>query len=176
VRCGATFEETFTLAKATSKDKGATTRPRAAGAPIRANAGALPAALDDEMHDEEDDELEPEKTPDPEDIVEINEDEPGTELVVRNQSGGSLSVPGTRPATPARTSGLIDLMMRTPITRFIAESYLELTKVTWPTREQAWSMTLVVIGMSAAVAIILATADLGLARFLTWVLNIGTGG
>lgn len=176
MRCGATFEETFTLAKATSKDKGATTRPRAAGAPVRANAGALPAALDDDMHDEEDDELEPEKGPDPEDIIEAEEDAPGTELVVRNQSGGSLSVSPSVSRAPARSSGLIDLMMRNPVTRFIAEAYLELLKVTWPTREQAWSMTLVVIGMSAVVAIILATADLGLARFLTWVLNIGTGG
>jgi preprotein translocase SecE subunit len=65
--------------------------------------------------------------------------------------------------------------MANPVTRFIAESYLELRKVTWPTVQQAWTMTLIVIGMSAVVAIILATADLGLSRLLTWVLNIGSG-
>lgn len=154
------------MAKATSKDKSAASR-------IRASGSAVPTAPDDEMQDDE--ELQPEETPDPEDIVEINEDEPGTELVVRNQSGGSLSVSPSASRAPARTSGFLELMMRTPITRFIAESYLELTKVTWPTREQAWSMTLVVIGMSAAVAIILAAADLGLARLLTWVLSLGAG-
>jgi len=45
--------------------------------------------------------------------------------------------------------------------------------VTWPTWNEAWNWTLIVIAMSAIVALILAAADLGLARLLTWVVGLG---
>ncbi|MBF6589253.1 MAG: preprotein translocase subunit SecE [Ktedonobacterales bacterium] len=65
--------------------------------------------------------------------------------------------------------------MRNPFTRFIAESYIELRKVTWPSRHDAWNMTLIVVAMSAVVAIILGVADIGFTQALTWILNLGTG-
>src|SRR5260221_3489150 len=43
-------------------------------------------------------------------------------------------------------------------TRFIAESIDELFKVTWPTPQDAWNMTLVVVVTSAFVAVILGAA------------------
>lgn len=61
-----------------------------------------------------------------------------------------------------------------PITRFIAESYIELRKVNWPTMREAWNWTLVVIAMSAVIALILAAADLGLTHLLTWIVSLGT--
>lgn len=42
-----------------------------------------------------------------------------------------------------------------PITRYIRETRGELRKVTWPTREEAWRLTLIVLGVTAAMAIFL---------------------
>src|SRR5260370_40549291 len=44
-------------------------------------------------------------------------------------------------------------------TRFIAESIDELFKVTWPTPQDAWNMTLVVVVTSAFVAVVLGAAE-----------------
>jgi preprotein translocase SecE subunit len=144
---------------------------------VGAKAGTVRAAPDDEMHDDE--ELQPEESPDPEDIVEVDEEDEAdasTELAVQSTADRSVTAAPSTSRAAARSAGIPEPLMANPITRFIAESYLELRKVTWPTTQQAWTMTLIVIAMSATVAIILAAADLGLARFLTWVLNIGTGG
>jgi len=49
------------------------------------------------------------------------------------------------------------------IVRFVREAYYELRyKVTWPTFEEARNMTFVVIGLSAAVGLLLGIADFGL--------------
>jgi preprotein translocase SecE subunit len=49
------------------------------------------------------------------------------------------------------------------IVRFVREAYYELRyKVTWPTFQEARNMTFVVIGLSAAVGLLLGLADLGL--------------
>jgi preprotein translocase SecE subunit len=49
------------------------------------------------------------------------------------------------------------------IVRFVREAYHELRyKVTWPTFQEARTMTIVVIALSAVVSIILGIADLGL--------------
>ena len=42
-----------------------------------------------------------------------------------------------------------------PVTRYLRETRGELRKVTWPTREEAWRLTLIVLGVSAAMAIFL---------------------
>ncbi|HEU4783350.1 MAG TPA: preprotein translocase subunit SecE [Ktedonobacterales bacterium] len=74
--------------------------------------------------------------------------------------------------TALRTYTVPSWTLGNPVTRFIAESYIELRKVTWPTWNEAWNWTLIVIAMSAVVALILAAADLGLARLLTWVVSL----
>lgn len=61
--------------------------------------------------------------------------------------------------------------MANPFTRFLAESILELTKVTWPEARVARNMTLIVIGMSVFVAAVLGAADFGLTQFVTWVIS-----
>ncbi len=49
------------------------------------------------------------------------------------------------------------------IVRFVRDAYHELRyKVTWPTFEEARNMTIVVIALSAAVAVVLGIADIGL--------------
>jgi preprotein translocase subunit SecE len=42
-----------------------------------------------------------------------------------------------------------------PVSRYLRETRGELRKVTWPTREESWRLTLIVIGVSVAMAIFL---------------------
>jgi preprotein translocase subunit SecE len=42
-----------------------------------------------------------------------------------------------------------------PVVRYFRETRGELRKVTWPTREEAWRLTLIVLGVTAAMAIFL---------------------
>ena len=72
-----------------------------------------------------------------------------------------------RPAVPQP-------LMGNPITRYLAESAIELRyNVTWPVPREAWNMTLIVIAMSAFVAALLGLSDVGLIRALNWVVNLG---
>lgn len=41
------------------------------------------------------------------------------------------------------------------VVRYFRETRGELRKVTWPTREESWRLTLIVLGVSAATAIFL---------------------
>jgi preprotein translocase subunit SecE len=41
------------------------------------------------------------------------------------------------------------------IARYVRETRGELRKVTWPTREESWRLTLIVLGVSAVTAIFL---------------------
>ena len=52
--------------------------------------------------------------------------------------------------------------MANPITNYFREAYEELKKVSWPSRKQTLQDTLVVIGVSLAVAVFLGAIDLGL--------------
>lgn len=53
-----------------------------------------------------------------------------------------------------------------PIARYLRDTRAELRKVTWPTREEAWHLTLIVLGASVAMAIILGAADLLFAEIM----------
>lgn len=66
-------------------------------------------------------------------------------------------------------------MLASPLTRGLAESYLELRKVTWPTRQEAWNMTLVVIAVSIIMSGLLALADFGLGHLLSYLVSLGLG-
>jgi len=46
------------------------------------------------------------------------------------------------------------------IRRFVEESYSELKKVVWPTREQVRNLTVLVFVVSAAVGVFIAVVDL----------------
>ena len=75
---------------------------------------------------------------------------------------------------PARRAVVMpSFMYGNPVTRYIAESITELSKVTAPSNREAWNMTLVVIAFSAVIALILSLADLGLLRALTWLVTLG---
>ena len=49
---------------------------------------------------------------------------------------------------------------------FIGEVYSELTKVTWPSREDAARLTLLVLSVSAVVGVFLALWDLGFSELV----------
>lgn len=49
---------------------------------------------------------------------------------------------------------------------FIGEVYSELTKVTWPSREDAARLTVLVLGVSAVVGVFLALWDLGFSELV----------
>jgi len=46
-----------------------------------------------------------------------------------------------------------------PILRYLRDTRAELRKVTWPTREEAWKLTLIVLGTVVVMSIILGAAD-----------------
>jgi len=56
--------------------------------------------------------------------------------------------------------------MLSKITTFLKEVRLEMKKVNWPTRQQTLRYTLIVIGVSVAVAIYLGTIDFILTTLL----------
>lgn len=56
--------------------------------------------------------------------------------------------------------------------RFVRASYRELRLVTWPSRRDTWNWSLVVVGVSVAIAVLLGAVDLGLAKFVTWWLSL----
>lgn len=77
-------------------------------------------------------------------------------------------------AVPTRRAVVMpSFMYGNPVTRYIAESVTELSKVTAPSTREAWNMTLVVIVFSAVIALILGLADLGLLRALSWLITVG---
>jgi preprotein translocase subunit SecE len=60
------------------------------------------------------------------------------------------------------------------IRRYIEESYSELKKVTWPTREQVRNLTVLVFAISAVVGIFIAAVDFGFTEVVRF-LNSVTG-
>ena len=60
------------------------------------------------------------------------------------------------------------------IRKYIEESYSELKKVTWPTREQVRNLTVLVFAISAAVGIFIAAVDFGFTEVVRF-LNDVTG-
>ena len=53
-----------------------------------------------------------------------------------------------------------------PVTRYLRDTRAELRKVTWPTREEAWKLTLIVLGTVVVMSIILGLADLIFAEIM----------
>jgi preprotein translocase subunit SecE len=88
-------------------------------------------------------------------------------------SGGSeQAVTRASAQATAVHTGAPAWVMANPFTRYIFESIVELRKVTWPTRQQTWQLTLVVIAMSAFVAILLGLFDLGLVKLIGYLITL----
>ena len=61
------------------------------------------------------------------------------------------------------------------IGRYLRETRGELRKVTWPTREEAWRLTAIVIGVTAAFAVFLWAVDALFANSLRLLINAVLG-
>ena len=142
------------MAKATSKDQGSLAR-------TRSSASENPAGEEMAEGMENDD-------------MELDTDEVVETPVTSRASAVALSGEGSiaRGAPAPAHRGPPEALMRNPVTRFLVESYLELLKVTWPRPDEAWQMTLIVIAMSAFVAILLGAADLGLQKALSFLVSL----
>jgi preprotein translocase subunit SecE len=139
------------------------------GSAASARDAAARQAQVDEIEDmaKDDDALDGDETNDDEDV--LAEDEIVDEAV----SGGSeRAVSRASSQATAERTGAPAWIMGNPFTRYIYESYVELRKVTWPTRQQTWQLTLVVIAMSAFVAILLGLFDLGLVKLIGYLITL----
>lgn len=58
-----------------------------------------------------------------------------------------------------------------PISQYIRETRGELRKVTWPTREEAWRLTLIVLGVTLAFAIFLWAMDSLFSNMIRLIIN-----
>ena len=147
------------MAQTTSGGKGSAASAR--------DAAARQAQVDEIEDMAKDDALNGDETNGDEDV--LAEDQIVDEAV----SGGSKRAVSraSSQATAVRT-GAPAWVMGNPFTRYIYESYVELRKVTWPTRQQTWQLTLVVIAMSAFVAILLGLFDLGLTKLIGYLVTL----
>jgi preprotein translocase SecE subunit len=169
-------EEGFTVADRT-KDKTKSVRPRAGStASLEDETASEPGDLpEDDLTGEESDLA---SAPDDEAdepiaadraLVPEDEDEEDLRLPEAYVGGGAVSQTVARSST--RGLAVPRWMMGNAFTRFLAESYLELRKVTWPEPRVARNMTLIVIGMSVFVAVFLGLADYGLTQFVQWAIS-----
>jgi preprotein translocase SecE subunit len=146
---------------------------------IDKNKGSLAAAGSSGLPDDEPDDVDADRSADDLEPAETPEDAEQQRLPLAEApadddlriSGGALVA---RPAIPqpARGAGVPAFLLANPFTRFLAESYIELRKVTWPDSREAWNMALVVIGVSLAVAAVLGAADFGLNHLVGWVASL----
>ena len=53
-----------------------------------------------------------------------------------------------------------------PFAGYLKETRAELRKVSWPSRDEAWNLTLIVLGATVAMSIILAVGDFVFSRIM----------
>jgi preprotein translocase subunit SecE len=58
-----------------------------------------------------------------------------------------------------RTEPSLLTRLTEPIARYLRETRAELRKVSWPSREEAWNLTLIVLGATVAMSLILGAGD-----------------
>ncbi len=66
----------------------------------------------------------------------------------------------------------VSVMTDNAVVRFVRETRAELSKVTWPTRQEATNLTLVVLGTVLVSSLILGGFDLLFAQVFAFVLGI----
>ena len=122
-------------------------------------------------------EMDPVNEEQPEDDFDAEEaPEIGDEADEADESLAVAPVPGADERLVARHSSagvqVPAALLANPFTKGLAEAYIELRKVTWPTRRDAWNMTIIVIVVSAIMAGLLAASDWGLGHLLSYFVSI----
>ena len=150
------------MAKTVGKGKGSSLRGRISAEP---EADLVDSSGDEPRDDEQD-------------VAEDDEFE--AEAGDGMRSGNAVLAPSDIPAELHRIEGrprtvhIPEWMMGNAVTRYAAESFVELySNTTWPTWREAWNFTLIVLAMAAVVGVILGVADLGLTQLLTWFVSLG---
>ncbi len=59
-----------------------------------------------------------------------------------------------------------------PVTRYLREMIAELRKVSWPSRQEATQLTLIVLVVVTVMSVFLGTLDFLFARFMGFLLNL----
>jgi preprotein translocase subunit SecE len=147
----------------------AQTRSGGKGSAARARDAAQQAQVDeiDDMAADDDALTGDEANSDDEDV--LAEDAAVDEAV---GGGSERAVARSSSRAVAERTGAPAWVMGNGFTRYIYESIVELRKVTWPTRQQTWQLTLVVIAMSAFIAILLGLFDLGLVKLIGYLITL----
>ncbi|MFC1616562.1 preprotein translocase subunit SecE, partial [Patescibacteria group bacterium] len=63
-------------------------------------------------------------------------------------------------------------MKENALTSYIKSSFQELTKVVWPTKNQAIRLTIIVLIFCSIIALFLASFDFGFSKLFTYLLNL----
>lgn len=87
---------------------------------------------------------------------------------MRSKDGCQLFLPMIIFCCPTREANGVKKLMA-----FIREARAELKKVTWPSRQQVWYSTLIVIGVTLLVAAYLGVIDAVLTVFFSKVMKLG---
>ena len=67
------------------------------------------------------------------------------------------------------------VMSDNPVVRYLRETRAELSKVSWPTRQDATNLTVVVLATVVASSLVLGAFDLLFTELFRLILGIGTG-
>jgi preprotein translocase subunit SecE len=60
-----------------------------------------------------------------------------------------------------------------PISRYLRESIAELKKVTWPTRQEAMQLTVIVLIVVTAMSALLGSLDFVFSRLIAFIISLG---
>lgn len=129
------------------------------------------ADANDESDEEEPIEDEAEEVVEEEEEEEEEVVEKPAKTRAKGKKGRDLVVVSPQDYSVSRTAGQRRLP-NFPGSKFLYASYRELRLVTWPSRHDVWTWSLVVIGVCIAIAIVLGLADFGLSKFVTWWLSL----
>jgi len=61
-------------------------------------------------------------------------------------------------ATRKTQQNILDRLIE-PVVRYLRETRAELRKVSWPSREEGWNLTLIVLATTAGMSLLLGAAD-----------------
>jgi len=100
-----------------------------------------------------------------------------TKRPVATPATKTVTTAATKTATPAKATTATRPAAETPsrlegVQRAFRETVAELRKVQWPDRVTTRNLTLVVVGMSAALAVVLGALDAVLTRLIEWLVQL----
>jgi preprotein translocase subunit SecE len=101
-------------------------------------------------------------------VAEMTKSEEAKKKVEKNESGDA-----SKSGSPSWVQDAVGFVPRkwADLTRFLVEVRAELKKVTWPSRQEVYTTTLIIIGTTVFFGFYLWLIDLGYTKLLTQVLR-----